>query len=166
MAEVPTYDATAILTGQIDRALHASVVILTAAGFRLVGKTTLSAELTAAPLISSRHPLLGASRLRLSFQEGRISVAAELGGVAYLSRFVQIFPIVLAAGLCVTLGVIFTLAFDGQQASSARTATLAVLLGQVVIWAIVGAWLARRIESRTRKALDAFVASVRLIVAE
>jgi hypothetical protein len=167
MADVPTYDASVVLTATIDRALPVSLVILTAAGFRLVGKTAVSAELTAPPATSARHnPLLGASRLRVSFQEGRLSVAAELGGVARLSRFVHVFPVVLALGLALTLGAIFTIAFEGAQASAARTATLAVLLAQVVIWAALGPLLARRIEARTRKAIDVFMVNVRLIAAD
>lgn len=163
---VPAYDASSVLTGEVDRALETAVVVLVAAGFRLVGKTTSSAELTASPTIAQQNPLLGASRLRISFQEGRISVAAELGGVAYLGRLVHIVPMVGSLVLCVVLGVIFTLAFDEAQGSAARNATLAVLLVQVLILAVIGPLLARRLEARTCKAIDTFVASIRVIAAD
>jgi len=162
----PTYDTSIALGDEGARALRTSLVVLAAAGFRVAGRTASSAELTAAPSFGSlRHPLLGASRLRLSMQEGRLSVAAELGGAAYLSRLVHVFPLGLMLALGLSLGVVFSLAFDGEQAADARTATLAALLGQVILWAVVGPLLARRFEARTRKALDTFVANVRLIVA-
>ena len=162
----PTYDTSIALGDDGERALHTALLLLAAAGFRLAGKTSSSAELTATPSAGSlRNPLLGASRLRLSMQEGRLSVAAELGGAAYLSRLVHVFPLGLMLALGISLGVVFSLAFDGDQASDARTATLAALLGQVVLWAVVGPLLARRFEARTRKALDTFVSNVRLIVA-
>ena len=165
-ARSATYDTSVALGEDGERALRTSLVVLAAAGFRLAGKTASSAELTAPPSVGSlRHPLLGASRLRLSMQEGRLSVAAELGGAAYLSRLVHVFPLGLMVALGLSLGLVFSLAFDGEQASDARTATLAALLGQVILWAVVGPLLARRFESRTRKALDTFVSNVRLIVA-
>ena len=166
-SSTPTYD-TSVALGDDDgeRAVRTSLIVLAAAGLRVVGRTASSAELVAPPAVGSlRHPLLGASRLRLSFQEGRLSVAAELGGAAYLSRLVHVFPLGLILVLGLSLGVVFSLAFDGEQAADARTATLAALLAQVVVWAVVGPLLARRFESRTRKALDIFVANVRLIVA-
>jgi hypothetical protein len=165
-ARAPTYDTSIALGDDGGRALETSMLVLAAAGFRLAGKTASSAELTAPPSAGSlRNPLLGASRLRLSMQEGRLSVAAELGGAAYLSRLVHVLPLGLMAVLGLSLGIVFSLAFDGEQAADARTATLAALLGQVVVWAVVGPLLARRFEARTRKALDTFVANVRLIAA-
>ena len=165
-SQARTYDTSVAIDGEGAEALRAALLVLAAVGFRLIGKTLSSAELTAPPAAGSlRHPLLGASRLRLSIQEGRLSVAAELGGAAYLSRLVHVFPLALILALGLSLGVVFSLAFDGDDASGARTATLAAMLGQVVLWAIVGPLLARRFEVRTRKAIDDFVSNVRLIAA-
>ncbi len=52
--------------------------------------------------------LMGATRIRISSGRGDLAVEADLGGVAYLARFVKLFPI----GLVLCLGIAFAIVFS------------------------------------------------------
>src|SRR5689334_8239393 len=99
------YSSSQPFRGDSEKAFGLAETALTALGFRLMGRTPARVELVGPGMNSSREsPLMGASRIELLSGGGKLSVEAELGGVARMSRFVTLFPICLV----LSLGVVFS----------------------------------------------------------
>ena len=125
------------------------------AGFRLEEQAGTWARLTGPGLRSTnQQPILGATAIEVRSGFGRLEVDADLGGVQWLSRFARWFPITLVTVL--TLPVL-ALAVAGVLPRAAIVAPAIVLVVQLLIWSIVGPWMARRIRQRTEAAIDTLV---------
>lgn len=79
------YSNSAHFSGDSQRLLAAASTILMTNGFEVVRQDRQQIEFVGPGLNSTRqNPLLGASRVVVRVQDGRLSVDAELGGVESL----------------------------------------------------------------------------------
>lgn len=154
-----THEATATVKGNGGRALEAAMLVLTSVGFEIERKGTSSAELTGKRLRSSKqHPLLGASRVRLAAEGGRLRLTAELGGIARMKRFLQWFPTIAMAGAAVAMAVAFYAQY-GLEKPEMWIAPAAVITFDLVFCLVFVPLITRHLEKQTREALDVLVAN-------
>ena len=151
--------------GDREKSLDLAVTALGAIGFRLDERTGNSARLTGPGMNSTREsPLLGASRLDITARNGELALAAELGGVERMVRFVRIFPLALCGGLSLlflaVFGVGFTFALGRQVPLGMLLVIGAIPLLNGVIWALIAPWMARGIQRRTCRGLETLLASM------
>lgn len=159
IVSMATHEASAEVRGDATQVLDAAAAALSLYGFRVGYRGTTSLDLTGPGMRSSRQsPILGASRIRLSVENGRLSLAAELGAAARLGRFARVFPPVLALGATGIIGAVFLLTMPKPPAHLFEILGV-VAAADVVVWLVLGPMIARSIERRTRAALDAFVAT-------
>lgn len=137
--------------GAIDLALSA----LTSLGFRVTDRASGYLELQGPGMNStSQSPLVGASRIDLRAGGGELSLRAELGGVRKMARFVVWFPLGLCALVAAALGAVFW-SFGDERAALPG---IALAVGaNVVLWLVLGPWMARWIHRRTARSLDALL---------
>ncbi len=101
-----TFVTSARITGTNDAVLQTALMVLTGQGFAIKDRSALSADLTGPGLNSTRqNPLLGASKIHLEIADQELRLAAELGGVETMHRFLKYFPILLGLGLGVVFAV-------------------------------------------------------------
>jgi|SRR5688572_30723695 len=154
MSDVVTHEASASVTGDSGRAFDAAVVALTSAGFKLEHKFRFAALFTAVPMTrSNRHPLLGASRIKLTFHKGRLSAVAELGGVARLARSVRMLATLTFLGGGLATAIVFYFAFGAKTPAVWAGPALFIAVDLVFVFVLCPA-VARRLEERTKAALD------------
>ena len=144
--------------GNTGEAFQLAEAALTAIGFRLTERTADSLELVGPGMNSTKqNPLVGASRIHVRGGSGKLDLDADLGGVAWLSRFVLVFPM----GLVLGLGVVFTVVFGVLFGLGMWLAAVWGALGaNAVMWLLLGPWMARRIRARTERALDSLLANL------
>src|SRR3954468_24541825 len=156
------YTASRPSHGDPDKAFDLALAALTSLGFRLDQRTTSSVELSGPGMNSNRQsPLLGASRLNISFREGQLDLAAELQAAERLARFARVFSIALTFVLGLTLLIVFGTMFAGRAAPL-------LWLGPVVgvtllnggVWAVLGPLIPRNIQRRTRHGLESLLTTM------
>jgi hypothetical protein len=152
------YAASRSFRGDAERAFRLAESALTAIGFQITARTAGLLEAIGPGMNSSRQSaLLGASRIRLVHGHGELAVEAELGGAAWMSRFITLFPIALVLGLGGVLAVVFSMVFRPGL-------WLIGVVGAVglntALWLWLGPRMARGIRARTDRALDALLANM------
>jgi hypothetical protein len=153
------HTATADWTGDWDEVAQWALATLTPLGFRTTERLPTSIEFFGPGLRSSKQPaLLGAKQLRLSSERDTLALTADLGGVRWLARFVQIFPGALCFGILAVLVGVFAVV-QPQAVTIAAWAGGIAAAANVIVWNLLGPWMARRLERQTRAALDAFLAN-------
>jgi hypothetical protein len=171
-AEAPSvYSKSIPFSGDIDAAFAAAANVLGANGFVLHEKGLSRVEFDGPGMRSSRqNPLLGASHLRMEARAGTLSLDAELGGVDTMRRFLIYFPLAMAAGFFVLIGLGGGFLLEQLGASNrgepvARegfwlllTAPLALL--PFAPWLILSPLMCRAIRRRTIEALDRLLAHI------
>jgi hypothetical protein len=148
--------------GDLERSFDLAVAALTALGFRLNQRTANSLQLTGPGMNSNRQsPLLGASQLDISFRQGQLDLAADLGAAQRLIRFVRIFPIALSGVLGLVFLVVFGAIFAGRAAPLFWISpVIAVTLINGAVWAVLSPWIARNIHQRTCRGLDTLLSTM------
>jgi len=152
------YTATKPFSGDTGKAFGLAESALTALGFRFTARTTELIEMTGPGMNSSRESgLMGATRIRIASGSGQLAVEADLGGVAFLSRFVTLFPPALCLFLAVVLSVVFSILFGPGPWIVPVAATTG---GIALLWVFLGPLMARGFRTRTDRALDALLANM------
>ena len=152
------YAATRPFRGDTGKAFGLAESALTALGFQFTSRTTDSIEMTGPGMNSSRESgLMGATRIRCSHSGSELAVEADLGGVAFLTRFVTLFP----PALCLGLGVVFFVVFGVVFGPGIwMVPVVAATGGLAVMWLFLGPLMARSFRKRTDRALDALLANM------
>lgn len=152
------YAATSPFRGDARGAFGLAESSLTALGFRLTGRTADSLEMTGPGMSSSREDgLMGATLVTVTGGRGELGITADLGGVAFLSRFVTYFPPALCLFLAAVLSAVFGVLFGpGLWLAAVAAATG----GETLLWLLLGPHLARGFRKRTDRALDALLADM------
>lgn len=152
------YAASLPFRGDTAKAFALAEAALTALGFRFTDRTASSVELAGPGMNSSRESgLTGASRIRISGGRGELAVEADLGGVAWMARFVKLFPIGLVLCLGIVLSVVFSVVFGPGVWI---VAVAAAVVGNAVLWLVLGPLMARGFRARTDRALDTLLANM------
>lgn len=146
------YDEVYTFSGDRARALDAARTALFGSGFELVrqdeGKLSMRGE---GMQSTKQNALCGATEVDIEVGGSTIHLKAALGGVAFMKRFVLLFP----PGLILFLFGVFWL--SGLTGSGSTNFTL-LLCGAP--WLVLGPLMARMIERRTRRALDSLLRSM------
>jgi hypothetical protein len=152
------YSVSMPFRGDTDKAFSLAESALTAIGFRLTEKTAGSVEMVGPGMNDNRQsPLVGASRIHISSRRGELALEADLGGVVWISRFVQLFPL----GLCLFLAVLFSVVFGMVFGPGIQVFAVAGPLGGIaLLWLFLGPLIARRIRARTCRGLDTLLANM------
>jgi hypothetical protein len=149
------YSNTANFEGETGRALDFAAASLGAIGFRTLVRDDSSLEMVGPGMNSTRQSsLVGASRLIVACDAHELSISADLGGVRFMKRFITFFPIGLLLTLGVVFFVVFSIVFDHRGWVDVVLWSLAP---NAILWAILSPLLGRKVESRTRRALDALL---------
>jgi hypothetical protein len=153
--------ATAVpFRGNLKQALDLGIATLTSLGFRIVAKDSASLELTGPGMYSTRQsPLLGASRIQIAAEGGNLAVHAELGGVEWMSRFIQVFPATLCLLLFLVMVGIFAIV-QPQSLGHVTAITGGVTGANLVVWLLLGPRLTRYIQARSCRAIDSLVGNM------
>jgi hypothetical protein len=157
--------------GDMGKALDAAVTTLTPLGFVVAGKKLSMVELAGPGLRSTRQPpILGASLIVLDGDRGRLTLEAELGGVATMRRFLYLFPLAMALGFAVLFGLGMGVLFGRQFGvgfgvpAAPRWDWLNFALPAAVLplspWVVLSPLLARRTRQRTIRALDGLLTNL------
>lgn len=153
------YTASVPFNGDTNKAFSLAESALTGIGFRITERTAGSVELAGPGMNNTRQsPLVGASRIHIAYRRGELALEADLGGVAWMTRFVQLFPL----GLCLFLAVLFSVVF-GTLFGPDEIWILPVagtVGGIALFWLVLGPWMARGIRARTCRALDTLLANM------
>jgi hypothetical protein len=167
MADVLTYNSTVLVKGNGRRALEMAFVVLASAGFRVENKTASSVQCLAPQMImhSPRNAFPGASKVRIEVAAGRMSMVAELGGVARLRRFLRVLPVCITLFMGLVLGVTFVVKFGAAKIGDWGLAVLAVIVLPLILFAFLGPFIVRHVESHTRTALDTLMKNVTVMMA-
>ncbi len=138
--------------GDVEKAFATAASSLMGLGFRIASKTANVLEFEGPGMYSTRqNSLLGASRIRIQCDHGRAELEAQLGAAARMKRFVRTFPTLLILFIgAVLCGVFWTVFGPGVWIYP-----VAIALGvNAGVWWLIGPWMARSIELRTREALE------------
>src|SRR5262245_34476712 len=131
------YTASRPFRGNPDRALGLAEAALTGIGFRTTKRTPGMLEMTGPGLNSTRQSaLVGASRILIRGGTSELAVEADLGGAAFMTRFVMLFPIGLALALGCVFAVLFGFLFP-QDPWVFVTIAIAVG-GNALVWLVLG----------------------------
>ena len=152
------YSASQPFHGDHLAAFYLAESVLTSLGFRSAQRTESTMEMLGPGMHSTRQTaLLGATRITIARRSSDLSVEAELGGVAKMSRFVMLFPITLV----LVLGVILTAVFWTVFGSGIWIWAVAGAIGvNGVTWLLIGPLMAKGMQTRTNRALDALLANM------
>lgn len=152
------YTVSLPFRGDTDKAFHLAEAALTASGFRFGDRTAGSVEMIGPGMNSTRQSALaGVSRLHILKSHDKLSIEADLGGVAQMSRFVTLFPVSLV--LC--LGVVLSIVFGVLIGPGLWLAVVAAVVSvNAVLWLVLGPMIARKIRARTESALDTLLANM------
>lgn len=147
--------AEARVDGEVNDAVRRAVDMLAMTGFTIQSRQPGAARLTGPGLNSTKqNPLLGASAIELRSDRGKLVLDADLGGSRFLGLFAKWFPPALALMISVFFLVLVAL---GAMPTSALVPVAIVAGLQLVIWAIIGPRIGRRVKRRTVEALDNLV---------
>ncbi len=138
-----------------------AVAPLTALGFRIVDQSDGSLEFVGAGMNSTRQSaLLGASRIHLAGGPSELTLEAELGGVARMSRFAALFPL----GLCLLLFVVLSAVFGAIFGLGWWVYLVAAVTGgNALLWLVLAPILSRFFKARTCQALDALLNNMAVV---
>jgi hypothetical protein len=150
------------------RILNAALGILANNGFVIVERSNDSVIAIGPGLKSTRqNPLLGATRIQIDLDDNQVVLNAELGGVAYMQKFVMLFPFALGFALSVFFAVTggwffgkqFGVGFGVPWAKGWSWFKVAIGIGMLpsLPWLIISPWIAKMIRNNTHQALDALV---------
>jgi hypothetical protein len=152
------YSTSSPFRGDTGKAFGLAEPALTAIGFRLTERTANSIEFIGPGMNSTREsPLVGASRIHIRNESGKLELAAELGGVQRMSRFVTYFPIGLVLFLGIVLAAVFGIVFGQGMWTVGLWAAVGI---NALIWLILGPMVTRHIRKRTDHALDPLLANM------
>jgi hypothetical protein len=165
------YARTIAFQGDPGKAMDAAAAMLTPLGFVITQKRLTSLELAGPGLRSTRQaPILGATTIVLKGDHGRMTLEAELGGVAAMRRFLYLFPTGLGAAFVLVFGVgmgflfgrQFGVGFGVPWAPGREWLYFAVPLSLLPLspWLVLSPLMARRTRRRTIAALDVFLTSL------
>jgi hypothetical protein len=131
--------------GSSEGALSIARTALVSLGFEILRDTPTELQAEGPGMHSNQQPeLLGASSLRFEIAAARLSVAAVLGGVATMTRFIYLFPPLLVAGLLLMSWFL-----------KPEFSFWHVLW--VLPWTLIAPFLSHALERRTTRALDRLV---------
>ena len=154
------YTATAPFTGDPARAIDVAVSILAPVGFRIDEKTASEVRLTGPGMNSNRqNPLVGASSIHLVASRTELALAAELGGVRRMSRFVIWFPLILCLVLFGIGAAVAAIKFPQQLQMVLTIAAIPVGIN-ILLWLILGPIISRHLKRKTCEALDVLLSNL------
>jgi hypothetical protein len=152
------FSAKQRFSGNLDKAFTLAESALTAIGFRITERSDSTLELVGPGMNSSRDSaLVGASRIQMRGDRHELSLEAELGGVARMTRFVTFFPPALLFGLGLLLSIVFSVLFGPGLWI---LAVFAAVGGNALVWMLLGPLIARSMQARTRKGLESLLANM------
>src|SRR6185369_7360296 len=156
------YAASRPFHGDLNKAFDLAIAALTSLGFRLDQRQADSIQLSGPGMNSNRQsPLVGASKLDITFLHGQLDLAADLGAAQRLMRFAKTFPIALSFGLGLVFLVVFASIFAGRAPAMLWIGpTVGVTLLNGAIWAILGPRIAHSIHQRTCRGLESLLSSI------
>ena len=151
------YQSTVRIPGDPARSLEFTVAVLASVGFRIIQREPNAAELQGPGYKNSReNSLRGASAIRLQTHFDQLTLAAELGGVEGMAKFLFWFPILLCLGLGVILSIVFLFVFGP---GNWFYIVVAIVAANGILWNFLGPFIARHLETRTRADLDTLLAN-------
>lgn len=168
-----TYSNSVAVTGDAQRVLASASTILMTIGFEVVEQAGDRIEFVGPGLSSTRqNPILGASKLIVGVEHGRLFVNADYGGVDSLRRFMIRFPLLLGIGIgsvfAVILSVVFLVLYIlgvdmGPAWAIAWLSPLmafGIALTSVSPWIFLAPWITRHLQRKTADALDTLMTNV------
>ena len=164
------HESSAEMRGDGRLVLDALVTALASSGFRVERRTASEVELAGPKLHGHQHtPIVGASRIVARASSRRLQLSAELGGVDSIHRLLLVLPLSMGAFFVVVLGVLFGVVFHDKRDASGRPVLLSIvpIVGIMLLVGFVIRPLAvKKLETRTKAALDALTISVASIGAD
>lgn len=168
-----TYSNSLAFTGDAQRVLVAASTILMTNGFVVVHQQGHEIQFVGPGLNSTRqNPLLGASKVTIQVDTGRLTVDADYGGLELLRRLMVRFPLLLGLGLgaffaLTMLSVIVGVCLYAWDIRGLPTVfwlspffgMLTPLLA-VSPWFFLAPWLRQHLQRRTTNALDTLLINV------
>lgn len=167
------YSNSVECTGDAQQILAAVSTVLITNGFSVVKQEHRQIEFAGPGMNSTKqNPLVGASEVIVHVDQGRLTVVAELGGVAKMQRFLIRFPLLLGLGLGLglgTLSLIFIACFQFWGGNPAARFPLFWLYPALVFtipvlavspWFFLSPWMGAKLQKRTTAALDTLLANI------
>jgi len=167
------YTNSIVFIGDPQRLLAAASTILMTNGFAVVQQDGDRIEFSGPGLNSTKqNPILGASKVIVCVERGRLAVEADYGGVEALRRFMIRFPLLLALGLGSVFALILIVVFLGFYLAGADfgpawpiawlspALAIAISLLSVSPWFFLAPWIRRHLEGKTAAALDTMMTNV------
>ena len=149
------HESSAPLAGDSDKALDFALGVLTGAGFRLTDRAPTSIETTGPGFHNSREsPLRGASTIRIEDRNGALNLYAELGGVEWMAKFLTWFPNLMCLGVGIVLTIVFLLTMGPGWWIGL---VVGIVAADAMLWLVLGPFIAKKLEARTRTELDTLV---------
>jgi len=142
-----------------DTVQRQTITLLTPSGFRVDSMLPGRVDLIGPGMNSSRQSaIVGCSKIRVSSDNRSLTLEAELGAARRLGTFARLFPLLLTGGLLAILSIVFW--FVLPNGIDVVKILLIVLAINVATWLVLGPVIARSIENRTRRALDALLTNL------
>jgi hypothetical protein len=139
------YTASVAFDGRGDDALELARTVLATNGFEVNARGLSQLSAKGPGMFSTMdNPLLGATAVTIRIAEGRIDLAAELGGVRRMRTFLYVFPPALGLVLIV---LFLTLGMEWRP-------VLLTVAVAICPWIVLSPVLARWVSSRTLRAID------------
>lgn len=147
------YETEQPFRGDFDQVLELATTTLTGHGFRLGHRDNILIEFLGPGMQSTRQPpILGATRIVLQKTPEALRLDADLGGVAFMQRFLTFFP----PGLGLSLLIVFYFVFPPPVFLVAAIAAVAA----TAPWAFIAPMMSRWIKGRTITALADFLHNI------
>jgi hypothetical protein len=151
------HQQTIRIPGDPARALEFAVAVLASVGFRITTREPNAAELVGPGFRNSReNALRGATHIQLRTHFDQLTLDADLGGVAWMGKFLFWFPTLLCLGIGVVLSIVFFFVFGP---GAWFYIVVAVVAADGILWNFLGPMIARSLEARTRNELDTLLAN-------
>ena len=142
------YEKSVPVAGDAGRAMETVVAALTLFGFRVAGKREAEVELLGPGMYSSKqNPLVGASRVVVRAESGRLAIHAEFDAVRRLIRTVGL----VILGMAVLFLVLFGFVLPVENPIVRFVVPVLPFAG----WPFLLPWMRRHFAQRTARALDA-----------
>jgi hypothetical protein len=167
------YSNSVAFNGDPQRLLAAASTILMTNGFAVIQQEGNRIEFVGPGLNSTKqNAILGASKVIVCVENGRLAVEADYGGVDSLRRFMIRFPLLLGLGLGSVFAAILLVVFLGFYLYGADFGpawtvawlspllAIAVSLLSVSPWIFLAPWIRRHLERKTKDALDTLMINV------
>jgi hypothetical protein len=152
------YTSSLPFRGDQAKAFELAASALTALGFRLTERTESSLQFVGPGMNSSRESgLMGATGIRISGDRDQLSLEADLGGMARLSRFAMFFPLGLFLAIAIVSAVVLAVLHGPGDWMFAVAAPMGVM---AIIWSVLGPLMARSFRARTERALDTLLSNM------